>query len=62
VRLEMTPSRTGSQLQQSATVEGVSIEANVSHTRVSFEASPIPSVNWFQVGSSTVGGTHVVAF
>jgi len=62
IRLEMTPSRTGSQLQQSATVEGVSIEANVSHTRVSFEASPIPSVTWFTVGSSTLGGSHVVAF
>jgi hypothetical protein len=62
VRLEMTPSRTGSQLQQSATVEGISIEAHLSHTRASFEAAPIPAVNWFQVGSSEVGGTHVVAF
>jgi len=62
VRLEMTPSRTGSQLQQSATVEGISIEAHLSHTRASFEASPIPTVSWFVVGTSTVGGAAVLAF
>jgi len=62
VRLEMTPSRTGSQLQQSATVEGISIEAHLSHTRASFEASPIPTVSWFVVGTSTVGGTGLIAF
>jgi hypothetical protein len=62
VRLEMTPSRTGSQLQQSATVEGISIEAHLSHTRAAFEAAPIPAVSWFVLGTSELDGSDGLAF
>jgi len=62
IRLEMTPSGVGSQLQQSATVEGIEIDAHLSHTFWAFDASPIPAVSWFLVESSELDGADVVAF
>jgi hypothetical protein len=62
IRLEMTPSGVGSQLQQSATVEGIEIDAHLTHTYWAFDASPLPAVSWFLVGSSTLDGADVVAF
>jgi hypothetical protein len=62
VRLEMTPSGTGSQFQQSAIVEGIQVDAHVSWTAFMFEAAPLPAAAWFTCDSSLLDGAHVVAF
>lgn len=62
VRLEMTPGGVGSQLQQSATVEGIGIQAHLSHTQYELVAAPIPTASWFRLDSSALDGADLLGY